>query len=71
MRLTSLMVELNEGWASLALHTPPDAEVSNPPHVAISVPCAATGDAAEIRARAITAALEALEAARIALESAR
>ena len=71
MRLTSLMVEMTEGWASLALHSLPDDSTPNPPHIAISGPCPATGDAAEIRARAIAASLRALDEARAALEAAR
>jgi hypothetical protein len=65
------MIEMTEGWASLSLHSPADDSTPNPPHVAVSVPCVASGDAAAIRAAAIAAALRALDEARAALEAAR
>lgn len=71
MRLTSLLIEMQEGWASIGLYSLPTEDAPNPPHVVISVPCGTTGDAAAIRERALAAGIAALEEARAAIEEAR
>ncbi len=70
MRLTSTMVDLEGGSASLGLFGDLDeaeGAVLRPPHVQVTVPLEAAGDAADIRRRAIAAAIAALDEARASL----
>ncbi|MEO0359957.1 MAG: hypothetical protein AAF322_02555, partial [Pseudomonadota bacterium] len=71
LRLTNVMVDLEEGTASLGLFGEVGADGARPPHVQIGVAVSATGEAPAIRAAAVEAALDALDDARKALEAAR
>ena len=69
MKLTSLMLDLEGGTASLGLFgEPSDAEL-RPPHVQITVMTSQDGTADEMRHAAIEKALEALDVARSSLKA--
>ncbi len=69
MKLTTLMIDLEGDTASLGLFGEIEEDTLRPPHVQITVGLKATGDSAEVRKRAISEAIEALEQARGALNS--
>ncbi|MEL6679142.1 MAG: hypothetical protein AAFQ51_10565 [Pseudomonadota bacterium] len=70
MRLTNVMVDLEDGTASVGLFGEIGADGARPPHVQIGVTVPVAGDAAALRLAAIAAAREALTDARRALDDA-